>query len=249
LLARATGVTGGPDVVFSKVADRSVFLFNDLELWWERTPQGYEVLEELAAMIHQYAEKCLFLFNMNSHTYRFVNAVLPFEELFLKTIRCEPFTTEELQETILLRHQSSRMRFRYQGTYEENLSQWQKARLFNRFFDASKGNIGVALRYWVTNIRELEGNTLTIGAPEIVSNQAFAQLPPDWLLLLIQFVLHKRLTEEKLRRLAPFAAARLPQTLTALKRVGLLEEDSGVFALNRFTQALLLSYLQENDLI
>ena len=120
------------------------------------------------------------------------------------------------------------------------------ARLFTRYFDYTGGYVGVALQSWITHIDRVEGETLLMRAPKSPNLELFDELRLGFVALLLQFVLHKRLTRARLARITSLEPAELEHDLDALLRMGVLGEDKqGVIEINRYVQHMLVSSFRD----
>lgn len=240
---------GDFDQIFQAVPSGSLLIFHDLELWWERSRDGFAVIDLLLDLIDRYSERCFFLVNMQTQSFRFINRVKPIEPVFLDMINCEPFDARDLQTAILLRHRSSGLTFELDGRQERYLSEFRLARLFTEYFDFSAGNIGMALHTWIGHIQGIKGDRIMIRTPERPDLNMLRQMDPEWLVHLQQFVLHKQLTRERLARIfyQDDDASVVCQTL---KRTGLvIESAQGIFTLNPYMQPFIVQAISEAEMI
>jgi len=248
-LARATGFSGGLPAVIDQIPKNSVILFDDLELWWERSEEGLAVIQEIEEMINRYSQKILFIFTMGKFTFNFINQFRNLDSLFFKVMECKPFSAEELQNVILFRQRSSRTQFLLDKKPEKELSRWKLAGFFNYCFDMSEGNIGVALQMWVTAIKEFEDNKIFIEKKSKVSTDVFSKIPPNLIVILVQCILHKRITGPKLARLLVLETPQIANSIHILRRYQLIEEKNGVISVNRFVRPYLIKAFQENHIL
>jgi len=173
-------------------------------------------------MISDDDNTCFFIINVNIHSFRFMNKMQSIDSYFLNIIDVEPFSAEELRDIILFRHRSTALKFELKGSIEDELSPWGQARLFARYFNYSRGNVGVALQAWISNITKFEDGKLTIKKPAFRHAPELKFLNPDWMLLIVQFVLHRRLTIERLNRITKVNTTDLQKQVNTLIRAGVL---------------------------
>ena len=219
----------------------SVFIFNDIELWWERSRDGLVVIEQMLKVINQYGGKLFFIFNGNIHSFRYINRLINFSDSFQKMLECEPFSAEELKDIMLFRHKSTGIKYRLRNKREDDISGWRQARLFSKHFNYSKGNVGVALNAWISNIHSVnlsdKGAELSVSKgtglvqirePKIPNLDRLRHMNPDWLLFIIQFILHKKMTVQKLQRVSHLPAETVVSQLNLLLRAGVIVVCSSV---------------------
>lgn len=223
-LADALGVQGNYEEMFRALPRDSSLVLHDLELWWERSPDGHSVIDEILHLIDRFADQCFFIANTSIHSFHFLQNYRSIARAFLDTVYCEPFDTEELQQAILLRHRSTGLKFELRGRLEDNMSAFALARLFTRFFDFTAGNIGFALRAWIGSVEKVTSERLVLKAPRRPDLKVFEQLGDEERVWLQQFMLHKYLTSERLSRLFRAEESAVQVGLTRLKRAGLVTE-------------------------
>ena len=249
-LRYSTGQEGTNDQILRALPSDSAIIINDLELWWERSPEGMVAIEEIMRLINEHSQHCLFVVNTNPIAYHLINLLHPIADYFLNVIPYRPFTTEEIERLVLLRHWSGGLTFVLNGREEEALSEWKKAQFFNNFFDYSEGNPGVALGAWLSSIEKVTGKQIHLRMPHLPDYDALRSLPDDWVMLVIQFLLHKRLSLPRLRRVLYSDMATVRELLQDLLRAGLLvEKGTGVYQLNAYTEIHLINLFKEQGIL
>jgi amino acid transporter len=226
--------------LISKLPFQSVLVFNDVELWWERSQKGFAVFELLLNLIDNYANRYLFILNSGSRSFEFINKVHKIKDSFLDIIKCESFSAEELKNIIIFRHKSSPITFKLGKTDENDMTSWKYARLFTKYFDYSQGNIGMALQAWVNHIENVEGSTLQISEPRIPNTQILREMPSDWMVMIVQFILHKSLTINRLTRIMQLEKEDVQKQVRILKRAGVIQEQNKVLRINRYLEPILI---------
>jgi len=238
------------NMLFEQLPANQVFIFNDFELWWERTPQGSLAMDEILSFIEEYSKKHLFIINCRSQAYEFLNRLYSLDKYFLAHIVCNPFDALELKEMILQRHGAGGLHFMLNGKEEKDLNAYDYAKLFNQYFNLSGGNPGYTVRAWISNIIEANSKVLYIRAPIIPNTSRLKELSNDICLLILQFVLHRRLTISKLSRVLREEEGKAGRLIGEMLRAGLVEEKfPGVYALNFHLEPFLVEELKRNNLL
>jgi len=240
-MQKSTSLGGSINDVMNTLPNQSVVFIHDLELWWNRTKDGLAVIKMIEWMINEYSYKCLFVFNINPFAYELINKLYDIEKLFIGAIKCQPLESVELMELIISRHRSSGLHFKLGKRVEEQLSELKLARLFNTYFDFSEGNPGVALNAWLANVENVNANELQIKSPAIPSIKIFDEIPDDWKVVLIQFIIHKRVSFEKLQSLLDLDEQSIGDLLLSLSRSGLVKERSNsIYYANPYVEPFLI---------
>jgi amino acid transporter len=249
-LRDALEVQGELGDIFQSVKEQSAIVLHDLELWWSRSEDGLDVIKLVLRLIEDYGHRTLFVLNMNTYAFRFISKVLPLADHALSVVNCGPLSAEELKDVILLRHRSTGHRFRLDNKIEEQLSEWALARIFTGAFDYSMGNVGVALQAWVSHAESVQRSTIALRLPRATNLDLFDELRMEWIAILIQFVLHKRLTRERLLTITRASEPSLAVAVNTLIRMGIVTESSaGVLELNRFVAHMVTTHLEERGLL
>jgi len=247
---KVTQTTGSIEENMESLPQDSVFIIHDLELWWERSSEGWDVVRLLCRLINDYSRKFLFVVNMNPFSFELMNKVIDIQNEFISVIHLRPFDSLELKELINRRHHSSGLKFVLNRKEEDELSEIQMARLFNKYFDYSEGNPGTTLKAWIANIEKVAGNKIFIQQPQLPDSRVLSEIDDDWKVLLIEMTLHKRLTYEGIKKILFADDARTRSVVGTLQRIGLIEERSeGIYMVNDFTGPHLTRVLKKEGLI
>ncbi|MCB9597442.1 MAG: amino acid permease [Sandaracinaceae bacterium] len=249
-LREATGERGQPSEVIAALPDRSVVVIEDLELWWERTADGLAVIDALLACVQQHGDRVLFVIEVGTHPFEAIDRFRRLADQALAVVECGPLPAEALKEIVMLRHGSTGVGFELDGVPESALGEWRIARLFSNHFTASRGLVGAALVSWITHVEKATDRTMTIRRPDRSDWEILDGLRPEWVAILIQLLLHKRLTRQRLLRISGLGPEDLDHPLDVLTRMGLVEEGrNGVLRLSRFVTHALIDRLRARRMI
>jgi hypothetical protein len=170
--------------------------------------------------------------------------------LFISTIECESFDSESLKEVILLRHDSSGIKFKLGDKIEEELGEIKLAGLFDDYFNYSNGNVGVALNTWIANIIKVDSNTVTIKHPVVPDSGALNNLDDEWLIFIAQIMLHRRISIETLKRLMKVSDEKCIDIIKTLFRSGIIiKKSEDIYGINFFLEPYLTRLLKERMII
>lgn len=230
--------------------DKSVIVINDLELWWERKPFGTQVVEKIISLMRQYGYKVLFIINVNQYALKIIDQLSSLNTWALDLVFCQPFDSHELKDLVMLRHQAGGMKFIMDKKHEKAMSNWEYARLFNRFFNLSRGNPGHTINLWLAGIRKISGNTLYMEKPfgkEIAFNE---DLPPVEIFYILQFILHRRFSVKSLSEILQNDVVNTEKTVRILMQKGILTEKfPEVLCLNPALEIPLIKKLKSLELL
>ncbi len=250
MLKKSTNNQGSIEEIFNALPQNSAVIFNDLELWWERSDKGFEVVNVITNLIRDYSNKILFVVNCNIHSFRLMNTINKLDGLFISTIECEPFDSESLKEVILLRHDSSGIKFQLGGKIVEELGNIKLAGLFDDYFNYSNGYVGVALNTWIANITKVDSNTVIIKHPVVPDAGSLNNLDDEWLIFITQIMLHRRISFESLKRIMKVSDDKCVDVVKALLRAGIImEKSTNIYGINFFLEPYLTRLLKERMII
>ncbi len=250
ILNEVTNLSGDPFEVFERLPNDIILVIHDLELWWEMSESGFKTILLINSLIKKFSTKCLFILNMNQFTYSRINAIMDLDNNLIGTIFCRPFDSEELKELIMRRHKSSGMKIRLGKTDEEQLSDIRIAGFFNKLFNYSGGNPGLALYTWLTQIKKISNETFYVEPPVVPNTEIFENLNDDWQVVLIQLIYHKRMDMSKLKNVLEIEEAEIEKMINSLLMTGLVKEKTkGLFVINRYVDRFLTEYFHDHELI
>ncbi|GAB4406168.1 MAG: hypothetical protein OHK0039_07680 [Bacteroidia bacterium] len=222
----------------------SVFLFDDIERWWERQDEGHHVLLRIFGLIRKFGDEHLFLASCNPQAFDLFSRLYEIDAYFIHTFSLSPFGADDMRRVLLNRHASSGLTLVFDDTPLESLSLRERNRFFGKVHHLSGGCIGYALRLWLSMIRRVEEGSVYVHAPDRPEAPPIDR--PDWLVLLAQVVLHKRMSFDKLGRIyAPESVADLRETVYNLCRAGLLHEiQEGLYEIEPYVYPYVVQHLR-----
>lgn len=249
-LAETTGKRGRATNIVAALPDRSVVVIEDLELWWQRTEGGLAVIDLLLKLIETHAGRVLFVIEIGHHPLELLNRFRPLLDHALSVVECGPLPAESIKEIVMLRHGSTGMSFTLDGVHQDDLSDWREARLFTGHFSASRGLVGQALVSWITNVERADSVSIDIVPPKRRDWEVLDRLRAEWIALLVQLLLHKRIDAPSLARVSGLDRRELEHHLDVLTRMGLVRRSqAGVLRLNRLITHALVERLRERRVI
>ncbi len=243
-------LNGSLDDLVESLPDGSVIVLQDAELWWERSEDGLAVIETLIDLVERSSERSLFLIEMGLHAFKFIDRLVPLGDQALAVVECGPVDAEALKNIVMMRHSSTGLRFQLQGRAEDELSEWALAQLFSAHFAHSQGNIGAALTGWIAHMNAFSDDELEVRKPRFSDTRALDALKVDSVALLVQLVLHRQITVERLARVTATSPASLASDLLGLRRIGLLaKRKRGVVELDPYARNLVVRALSRRSLL
>jgi len=249
-LQRGTGINGGSFDILGSLPHGSTLIFNDLELWWERTTDGYVVLEEIFKLIRYFGKKVFFILNSNYYSIAQISKVFPVNENLQQVIECEPFDAKRIRELIHRRHKTSGLTYIYKNISEEDVSQISLASLFSNYFSYSGGIPGVAINTWLNHIEKIDKQTIHIRKPEIPDINFLNNINPDWLIIIAMFIQHKKMNIVKLARILNCSIEETENNIYYLLNARVLHSpENDAYELERSLEPFLVKLCIEKGII
>ena len=247
---KSTNLSVGLNEIFDTLPFGSVIVIHDLELWWERSEQGFEVIKLILELIGKFDYKFLFIVNMNPFAYELISGMQTMENHFISIINCRPFNSEELKEMVMRRHRSSGLKFKIGKKQEDNISEISLARLFNKYFDESEGNPGTVLYHWLSNIQKVTLGTINIKPPKNIDLQPIEDMGDEALVILVQLLLQKRIPLHTLERLLGLEPHITEEIVNSMIQAGMIEERSGkLLLINPYVEPFVRKVLKRKGLV
>lgn len=234
-LQKATQITGDSVKILNKIPKTSIIIIENLELWWQKSPGGDLIIHQIIDMIKQFSNTHLFVLSMDVDSYRIINQTSKISAFTSSVINMQAFSARQLQEAVLFRHQSSGIKFVIENNnkVQDELKAKDLAHIFHQHQLLSKGNIGLALNYWVANIVSFDGSYLKIKIPKTISNKPLNSLNADHLLILSQFIFHKYITINNLSDILRVKQIYFIEDLEFLLRTGIVQKKAaGLYYIN-----------------
>lgn len=244
----ACNAYGNVSDILNAVPDRSVFILDDVELWWEKAENGTVLLDKLLEVFKEFSQKHFFILTFNNIAYQVIDEQISFSHLALHTVELQPFNSRELEDIIMFRHRTSGFDLQVNRTLPAGLTLVSQARLFSKIFRSSEGNIGSALLCWIANVRDFSKNTVFIQTPPAVDVKLLENIGQNGKVYLMMFLLHKRLTVEKLCRIFREQEENVLASIVYLKRCGLINELAGqVFEIDPYLYPQVRKFILDDN--
>src|SRR5690606_17775031 len=248
-LEAALGDRGPPGQLLARAAPGSLLVIDDLDLWWERRPGGLEAIDEIVDLIGGAPDHVRFALGGGTHAVRLVEQLRGISRVTAAHIVCHPLTAGQLQEVVMARHRSTGLELRLGRRAEPALGPWARARLFDRHFEYSGGNVGYALRAWIAHVEDCRDNTLTIRPPSALDWDALDDLRPELTAALIALLLHRSASADKIERVTGRPAGEVRELLGELCGLGLaVQSRRRIVQLSPQVQVPVVRWLERREL-
>jgi len=252
---------GSPIQLASRLAPGSLVVIDDLDLWWERRPGGLDAIDEICELVAATGDRVGYLLSGGSPAIRLIGALRPLSRLVYADLECQPLAARSLEQVIMARHASTGLKLRL-GTRSrkgrrmgwvawggDGLGSWTRARLFDAHFDYARGNVGYALRSWVAHVGGCADGVVTVRTPTPLDWDAIDDLSPPHVAVLVELVLHKTATLEKLVRTTGQPEPQVADSIAELCAIGLaVQNRRRIVQINPFVHVPVIEWLNRRQL-
>ncbi|MDC0230700.1 amino acid permease [Aureispira] len=222
---------GTTESILNQLEHKTVLIFNDIEEWWVKSPDGVSVINYLSSIIETFGTRHYFLLNCNIQSFHIIRQTSILEKHLLSTIIMSPVNKSEFKDIILNRHKTAGAELWY---YDTPIDKSKKAdALLADIHSKTNGNIGAALNYWIYNIVKKE-DKLVINIPQLIK---FPNIENSkWKIILYHLLLHNRLKEQDIKMI--FGPDELQWVLSVLREM----EKSGLVYMQSYKTYVLYSH-------
>ncbi len=234
-LNKTFSISGSVDKIFTSLSAGNIIVFENMELWFTKSPEGFEVIKEIFRIADNYSNKFLFIFIIKTETYNFFNLIENISDKLISNIEIKPLNAEQIKDAIVLRHNYSGFNLKSFKKSKSNINKRKMSKLFSDYFDSYNGNIGISMYQWISNIRSFSENTVFTSNPAKTDFFGVENIEPEYKEILKQFVLHGRISPKKLSEILFQNETVAKEKLRYLKRAGLITElQNENYCLNKY---------------
>ena len=193
---------GALHTLLEEMSAGTVFLLEDIELWWQRGADDGQAFGQLLAAIQRYGQRHVFLLSCSLNTLRVLRRQSSINEAMVATILLRPLSLQHLRSAVWARHKTGGVPLWINEQPEESARQKTWNQLFKRLHQQSEGNIGMALRLWLAHLKVAEDGRQVLETA--IQREDFPVLTDaEWYYILLQLYLHRSLTHRRFIRLFP----------------------------------------------
>ncbi|GAB4339709.1 MAG: hypothetical protein Kow0037_24980 [Calditrichia bacterium] len=223
-----------------------VLILHDLETWWKRSEDGADALHYLTRLMTEYPRKLFVIANLNSYSYEVIRHIIPIHTYFAGIVESTPFNARKMEEAIMRRHRASGLHLFYKGSRIADLSPMKRAKIFMNLFRLSGGNIGAAFKLWLSSIKRNKKGEWELQLPEVKSPAVLGGLSNGAQILLLQLLLHKRMSKNDCLKLLANVQRPSPEILDELLRTNLIEMTvNDVLRINPYAEKFVIEYFKQ----
>jgi len=248
-LEKLGGISSQGKSILKSAEDGTIFIFEDVELWWSRENLQNKAIRHLVDLVNNEDYKGRIILTCNPYAFKLMHSQGLLADLTLPRISMLPMDRLALKDVLLERHTAGGLGLRLSGKDEDGLSKKELRKLVDRYHEISSGLIGVALHQWLNNINSFQDEVIGISYPVV---RPFPEiLEKEWLILIGQFIIHKHLDARRVQKLFNYQdKAKADRMIRQLLADGVLEDVLGnTFRLSPLVQTAFINEAESWGLI
>jgi len=185
---------------------RKIFFLENLQNMYLRTMDGFEAVERFLLFMERTQEKVFWIVSCNLYAWNYIDLAVSASRYFQKTIVISSLSSIEIEELIMKRHNSSgydiifeipeEIRMTKKFSKIKNVDDRQnylKKLYFEKLAKLSGGNIKSSILMWLSSIRDVAQDRMTVSADLLTDYPFIIDLPKEEKFALTTLIIHDAL--------------------------------------------------------
>ena len=239
-----------------------ICIFENLQRTFLRKVGGFRALDRLLLFITRTSCKIHWVVSCSLYSWEFLNKVLSCSKYFHRVIHLEELSAHEIQSIIMQRHRTSGFDIRFKAPISvTNSSKFKKLDsadaqqiyleelFFNDLQSIAKGNISVAMLFWITAIMEIKKDELIIDTVLNWDQSPFQKMPQDELFTLAAIIQHDGLTDFQHSKVFYQDFTKSLALLNRMKNNGILIENHLGYSIQPILYRPIVQVLRDRNIL
>lgn len=175
-----------------------IYVFEDIELWWERSSNGWNIIDEWLKILSTELSGAKVIISISSKSYELFSCRSNFLSMVAGSVHLSPFSEGNMTDVLLQTHSVGAVDLFFENELIDKISLRKRRRVIRHLHKVSNGNIGVALQLWIAWCKVNDEGTIEFVPSEIKTLDL--QTGSMDFTVLEQFCFHYSMNEEKLER-------------------------------------------------
>ena len=248
------------DIINKKHKGKTIIIEN-IQNYYLRTIDGFENLNLFIKLISKTYKDVFWLFSANIYAWSYLNKTIELSGYFGYQINMNPFSDEELKELIMKKNNISGYKIifmpsdrnksskRFSKLNDEEKQIFLRTQFFNDLNDFAKGNISLALTYWLLSTRNITEDTIEISNFDPPDLSFVGKLNPEKVFIIYHLIMHDGLTLEHLGEVYKKPLDKLYLLIVMLLDDGILIERNNWYEVNPLIYRQSINMLKSKNLI
>ena len=166
-----------------------VIIVEDIQNLFLRTVDGFEALERFLLLISRTSKNVFWLITCTIYSWEYLDRVLNISKFFQSFINLGRIKHEDIEKIILKSKKYKKL------SNEDDRQDYLSKVYFEQLNNLAAGNISVAMKFWMSAIKEIEKDSLIISL-ENFDTSFLARLPAEEIFTLASVIQHEMMLAE-----------------------------------------------------
>ena len=247
--------------IIAKKYKGRVFILENIQNYYLRTIKGFENLNLLIKLIAKTYKEVFWLFSVNIYAWDYLNKTIDLSGYFGYEIKMNPFSDEELRELIMKKNNISGYKIiftpsennennkKFTRLNEEEKQAYLRKQFFNELNSFAKGNISLALTYWLLSTKKITEEAIEITNFISPDFSFISNLNSEKAFIIYLLIMHDGLTLDHLGEVFKKPMDKLHLIVIMLLDDGILIERDNWFEVNPLIYRHSINMLKSRNLI
>ena len=238
-----------------------IIVIEDLHNLFVRKIEGFNALKRLYELINETLGKVFWITSTTSHTWEYLNRTTNVSEFFSYRIRLQEFSKSQITELVNRRNRISGYQIRFANEADTKTQKKltkleeidQQVVLQDLFFQElngfAKGNISLALRYWLLSTISVTESTIAVGSFQKPDFSFVKLMSMEKVFILHALILHDGLTASQLSEVINTSVGKCKLNLIAMLEDGVINQVQDAFFLNPLLYRNVIGLLKSKNLL
>ncbi len=238
-----------------------IIIIENIQNYYLRTIKGFDYINLFIKLVSKTYHNVFWLCTANVYAWDYLNSTIEISNYFGYQINMTAFSDDELRQLIMKKNNISGYKIVFQPA-EKNLDSKKfnalepidkQVYLQNQFFkqlnEFAKGNISLALSYWLLSTKNINEDSIEINNFEPPDFSFISKLNSEKVFLIYLLIMHDGLTLEHLCLVLKKPLEKLHLLVIMLLDDGILIERNGWFEVNPLIYRHSINMLKSRNLI
>jgi|GEM_PF-2835363 len=238
-----------------------IILIENFEDIFLRIIDGFGAVESMQKIISSTGKNIFWVVNCNRYAWNYLSKTTSIGEIFTRTIVLKKFTSTEIENIIMKRHQLSGYKLiflpsgddlkskLYKKLPETERNEFLRKKFFNGLDTIASGNATLALTFWIRSISNLSESRINIDSLDNVSFGFLKKLDAEKNFLLAAMIMHDGLTIGELAKIFNYSLRKAELLLSSLEHKGIIFERNKVYKINFLLYREVIKLLEGKNVI
>lgn len=248
------------EIIIKKHSKKAIIIEN-VQNYYLRTIYGFENLNLLIKLIAKTYRQVFWVFSANIYAWNYLDKTIELSGYFGYQITMTPFSDDELRELILKKNNISGYKIVFKPSQKNSINKkftrldneekqsFLRVQFFNDLNNFAKGNISLALSYWLLSTRNITEEEIEISNFNTPDFSFVRSLDSEKVFIIYLLVMHDGLTLKQLFEVYKKPMDKLQLLVIMLLDDGILIEKNDWYELNPLIYRHSIDMLKSKNLI